>query len=119
MKIKYILKNKRILISGSANDGVSLHILKYTHNLIKDIVHQILHLGGGIVTSVGDDPKIDGIPKVFYWSVIEAIVEYAQNNKIKWNSLQDKPIIIVAYYKYDSKMFYYCYPVIFFSYYCR
>ena len=104
MKIKYILKNKRILISGSANDGVSPHILIYTHNLIKEIVHQTLDLGGGIVTSVGDDPKTDGIPKVFFWSVIEAIVEYARNNNIKWNSQQDKPIIIVAYFKYDSKI---------------
>lgn len=82
------LRGKRFSISGSAgalkDGGVDLALLRRCHSFVRHLTLRILEAGGDLVIFLGAEPRIDPTDsqtgKVFYWTQVEAIVEYLSNS---------------------------------------
>jgi hypothetical protein len=100
-------RGKRIHIAGSAPDKVDLEKLKYAHRLVKHLANKILSSGGGLVVTVGSEPVCMedlSIPKIFDWSVLEAVDECQELSFSKWPGAQGAPAIAVGFGNWEERI---------------
>lgn len=68
------LQNRFVQIAGSASADCDPTTLRWAHEFVRELVGCILKKGGGVVTTIGSEPHINGDPtlaQVFYWTVLE------------------------------------------------
>lgn len=70
----YMLRNKPLLIAGSAARDVAPDKLDRAHEFIRALVTCILDAGGGLVVFAGDEPLTsDGRALIFDWTILRAL----------------------------------------------
>lgn len=74
------IKKRFIEISGSAGEKADAHLLKRCHAAVREITRLILRRGGGLVSTLGADPRLDpGDPdtgRVFYWTILSEVAAF-------------------------------------------
>lgn len=99
------IKGKRIQIAGSANYSVLPQKLKITHSIVYNLIVEILSQGGGLVITLGNEPKKEKFPLIFDWTIIEAVISYLnQKDILQWKEDNSKPIIGVVYNKFKERI---------------
>lgn len=73
------LRVRRVHFAGSASRDADATLLRYTHEIVMRSVHGLLDSGGRLVTFVGrEDRSRDGLPTVFYWTVLESVARWLE-----------------------------------------
>jgi len=99
------IKGKRIQIAGSADSSVSIQQLILANSIVYNLVIEILSLGGGLVITLGHEPKKEDIPLIFDWTIIDAITHYLDQKEItQWKDNSSKQIIGVVYNKFKERI---------------
>jgi len=76
---------KFVQIAGSAAETTDQEILKYSHQLVRNLTQRLLECGYGLVTKTGKDKVADpSNPQdtrlLFYWDVLETIDAYIRTS---------------------------------------
>jgi hypothetical protein len=92
------INRKRIYFAGSADKNISYDLLKYAHNLVRELVKSLATKGATFAVQVGKEPlSVEGYPKslpiIFDWTIIETIYECLQEGTI--NKSHDEPLIFI------------------------
>jgi hypothetical protein len=94
------LKDRRVQLSGSASKSTPVELIKYSHQLVSQIVGRILEHGGGLVLSVGKEPLFDesgdSPSLIFDWTALEIVAACQRSGKIAWSGIAGPPIFIVT-----------------------
>ncbi|MHA1381334.1 MAG: hypothetical protein ACTSRG_23445 [Candidatus Helarchaeota archaeon] len=99
------IQGHKFHIAGSANENVNRDVLKKTHIFVKELVGEILQLGGGFTITAKEEPLIfENLPLIFDWTIIEAIVGFLEKNSINWPNFNQKPITIIVYHNFKAKI---------------
>lgn len=101
------IKGRRIHFAGSADAGVQLSRLDYTHKLVKQLAKHILLNGGGLVVTVGSEPlvqKESSLPLIFDWTLLEALDECRSSVLVDWPKTQGLPVVAVGLPKWREKI---------------
>lgn len=94
------MRGRRIQISGSADEDINISNLTYTHSLIKKLSQDILENEGGLVVTLGSDPKHKlnhNISIIFDWTILEAVQDCIRNGSINWPESQGAPVVTVGF----------------------
>ena len=68
------IQGLRVQIAGSAAVDSDPALLRAAHNLIRDIVGQLVVKGAGFVSGVDGEPLgAEDLPLIFDWTVLETI----------------------------------------------
>ena len=92
------INRKRIHFAGSADKNISYDLLKYAHNLVRELVKSLATKGATFAVQVGQEPlSVEDNPKplpiIFDWTVIATVYESLQEGII--NQSHDEPLIFV------------------------
>lgn len=103
------LLGRRIQIAGSASAQTDLRLIQYAHDLVRQLAVNILVAGGGIVASVGKEPRApgaapDGPSLIFDWTVLEAAAECIRKGSLPWPASFGLPIVLVSSEKSESEI---------------
>jgi len=103
------LLGRRIQVAGSASPRTEARLVTYAHDLVRRIVVNILVAGGGIVASVGKEPRAPGgaadSPSLtFDWTALEATAECIRNGSLLWPGSLGLPIVLVSSEKSESEI---------------
>ena len=74
------MEGKFVLLSGTASRTCSVQRLDLALSFVQLFVTEVLEAGGGMVVLAGDEKRdqvSDGKPRIFDWTVLRAIEEYA------------------------------------------
>jgi hypothetical protein len=76
--VPHTLFGRYIHVAGSANRARPTDLIRYAHDLMRDVTTEILRNGGGLVIFAGREPFQDatvaGSPAlIFDWTVVEAV----------------------------------------------
>ncbi len=75
----------RVQIAGSASFNTDPQLLAKAHEFVSRLVPDVVEAGGGIVTTCGNEPIGPArFPRVFYWTVLEAIARLPSNAGGGW-----------------------------------
>ena len=90
----------RFHISGSIGSSTSAELIKLTHDFIKKLVIEILKRNGHLIITFGEELKVDDLPLIFDYTIIEGIKEFYLNNLN-----EEKPIVFtLLYHSYKNKI---------------
>lgn len=103
------LLGRRIHIAGSASAHTESGLVQYAHQIVRQLVLNILVAGGGIVASVGKEPRSPGSAPdspslIFDWTVLEAAAECVRNGSLLWPANFGLPIVLVSSEKSESEI---------------
>jgi hypothetical protein len=103
------LLGRRIQIAGSASAQTDARLIVYAHDVVGQLVVNILGAGGGIVASVGKEPRAPGgapdSPSLtFDWTALEAAAECVKNGSLLWPATFGLPIVLVSSEKSESEI---------------
>ncbi|MHA1757291.1 MAG: hypothetical protein ACTSVV_11015, partial [Promethearchaeota archaeon] len=99
------IKGHKFHVAGSASENADKNTLLKTHIFVKGFIKKILSLGGGLTITAKEEPLLKNkIPLIFDWTIIQAIVEFLEMNSINWPIKNQKPITIITYYDFKSKI---------------
>jgi hypothetical protein len=105
MENKCGIAGLRFQIAGSAGEKADPATLRDVHEFVRLLVGHILARGGGLsVTAGGESYLEDGTPRIFDWTVIEAIVDYYEHITCYWPGNERKSISINVYANFDGKI---------------
>jgi hypothetical protein len=104
-----LLLGRRVQVAGSASPNTDPSLVRYAHEIVGQLVRRIVSLGGGIVASVGKEPRpagasADAPSLIFDWSALEAIGESIKNNHVLWPSSFSLPIVLVSSEKSEAEI---------------
>jgi len=102
-----LLTGKRLHIAGSSTDNVDPEKLKYAHSLVKQIAETTLSIGGGLVVTIGSEPLLNNkekLPKIFDWTLLEALDEFQDSSNLEWPVAQGAPVVAVGFQKSLGKI---------------
>lgn len=93
------MKGRRVQIAGSANSSYNIEEVQYSHNFVKSLSEKILENGGGLIVTLGEDPKHEegNTSITFDWTVLESLKKCYDNKLVKWPKAQGAPIIAVGF----------------------
>jgi len=103
------LLGRRIQIAGSASAQTDPRLVSYAHDIVRQLVANILGAGGGVVASVGREPRAsgtapDGPSLTFDWTALEAAAECIRNGGVLWPATCGLPIVLVSSEKSVSEI---------------
>lgn len=103
------LLGRRIQIAGSASPQTEARLVGYAHDLVRQLVVNILGAGGGIVASVGKEPRAPGASPdnpslTFDWTALEAAAVCIRNGNLLWPTTFGLPIVLVSSEKSESEV---------------
>lgn len=80
-------------------------LAQYAHEVVRQVAHGVLEMGGGIVIAAGKEPKLDGGPaQVFDWSVLEVIAEAVRSGICPEPTGADRPVVVVLSEKGETEI---------------
>jgi hypothetical protein len=100
--------SRRVQISGSASEKVDSALIAYGHAVVARLAQNIVSAGGGIVLSVGKEPRSEGAPPnapglTFDWTALEAAAACIRMGALGSSSF-DLPIVLVSSEKSESEI---------------
>lgn len=103
------LHGRRVQISGSASQFTDCRLVEYAHALVSKLAREILHEGGGLVLSVGKEPRPStaaGVSPslVFNWTVLDTAADCFRNGGCRWSNVSGPPIQVVTSEKAVSEI---------------
>lgn len=103
------LKGRRVHIAGSASGKTDPERVRYAHGLLSMVVRGVLERGGGIVSAVGREPRVDEadatLPSlVFDWTVLETCAAVLRSGPISWPASAGCPLVVVASEKAENEI---------------
>jgi hypothetical protein len=103
------LLGRRIQIAGSASPQTDPRLIQYAHEIVRHLVPNVLLTGGGIVASIGKEPRAPGSAAdspslIFDWTALEAAAECLRNDSLLWPGDLGLPIILVSSEKSESEI---------------
>ncbi len=101
------LRGKRIFIAGSIPDEANIERAKYAQVLTKHLAKCILSRGGGLIVTLGSEPKLtkdDAVAKIFDWTILEAVDEIQKYPNAKWPNAQGAPVIAVGFGNWEERI---------------
>lgn len=103
------LLGRRVQIAGSASAQTDPRRVQYAHDFFYQLVVNILMAGGGIVASVGKEPRapgaaIDSPSLIFDWTALAAAAECIRNGGLLWPATFGLPIVLVCSEKSESEI---------------
>lgn len=103
------LLGRRVQIAGSANGKTAPALIRYAHEVVRNLVRDVLAAGGGIVVGVGREPRPDGPPSdapslLFDWTALEAADECLKEGLGAWPSRFSLPIVVTSSEKAESEI---------------
>lgn len=103
------LAGLRVQIAGSANKATNAEVIRYGHRLVAQVVRAVLVEGGGLVLSVGREPRADdsdeSLPSlVFDWTALEAAAAVLRDGAARWPRAAGLPIVVVTSEKAEAEI---------------
>jgi hypothetical protein len=103
------LLGRRIQIAGSASAKTDPRLHKYAHEVVARLVRNVISAGGGIVVSVGKEPRPEGAPPdshslIFDWTALEVVADWIEKGLASWPSSFNLPIVLVSSEKSASEI---------------
>jgi len=103
------LFGRRIQISGSANAKTDPTLILAAHQIVRDLVKAIIAAGGGIVVTLGREPRgeaaaPDAPSLTFDWTALEAAAEAIQHALPAWPSKFGLPIVVATSEKAECEI---------------
>jgi hypothetical protein len=103
------LIGRRIQIAGSASGGTDPALVRYAHEVVAQLVRNILSAGGGIVAGVGKEPRPDGASPdapslIFDWTALEVAADCIEKGGVVWPSGFGLPVALVSSEKSESEI---------------
>ena len=103
------LLGRRIHIAGSASAHTDTGLVQYAHEIVRQLVLNVLVAGGGIVASVGKEPRSPGSAPdspslIFDWTALEAAAGCVRNGSLLWPANFGLPIVLVSSEKSESEI---------------
>jgi len=103
------LLGRRIQIAGSASPQTDPRLIQYAHEIVRHLVPNVLLTGGGIVASIGKEPRAPGSAAdspslIFDWTTLEAAAACLRNDSLLWPGDLGLPIILVSSEKSESEI---------------
>lgn len=103
------LLGRRIQIAGSASKKTNPALIQYAHEVVAQLVRNIIAAGGGIVVSVGKEPRPEGAPPdapslTFDWTALEVAADCIAKDIAGWHSGFKLPIVLVSSEKSASEI---------------
>ena len=82
--MKSNLLNRSIQIAGSSSADTEADLIRFSHNMVTDILKVLLERGATVVSTVGQearsDPDESSSPSiVFYWSILETAYQFGRS----------------------------------------
>jgi len=98
-----------VQIAGSANTKTDPSLIRYGHEVVKNLAKAILQVGGGLVAGVGREPRADGADAdapslTFDWTVLEAAAEFLKHGPKTWPLELGLPIVVATSEKAESEI---------------
>lgn len=103
------LRGRRVHIAGSASKKTDPALVRYGHQLVRNVVELVLERGGGIVAAVGREPRaVDGdesLPSlIFDWTVLETAAAIVRERRATWPPSSGSPVVVVTSEKAESEI---------------
>jgi hypothetical protein len=103
------LAGRRIQIAGSASGSADCVLIRYAHDVVARLVTNIMIAGGGIVVSVGREPRPEGATAdapslTFDWTALEAAAQCLHKGRGTWPAESGLPIVVVSSEKSESEI---------------
>jgi hypothetical protein len=103
------ISGRRIQIAGSANPNTDPELIRYGHELIRDLVLSLAAHGATFVVGVGKEPALrDGDPSspsiVFGWTALAAACASVKNGAARATGEQGGLVVAVATDKTDRQV---------------
>jgi len=103
------LLGRRIQIAGSASAQTDPWLIQYAHEIVGRLVPNILLAGGGIVASIGKEPRppgsgADSPSLTFDWTALAAAAECIRKGSLLWPGNFGLPIVLVSSEKSESEI---------------
>jgi hypothetical protein len=103
------LLGRRIQIAGSASAQTDPGLVRYAHEIVRQLVEGILVSGGGIVATVGKEPRAPGAASddpslIFDWTALEVAAECIRSRSLLWPASFGLPIVLVSSEKSESEI---------------
>jgi hypothetical protein len=104
-----LLTGRRVQIAGSASGSTDPALIRYAHQLVAELVTEIMTAGGGIVVGIGREPRPDGARPdapalTFDWTALEAAARYLNNGCGSWPASFGLPIVVTTSEKAESEI---------------
>lgn len=92
-----------VQIAGSISENTDFHIIRFSHNVVKQVTRSLFEDGYIVMTTVGREDSInksstDSSSLIFYWDILETAYEYASSNSVVSRNL----LIVVSSEKLES-----------------
>lgn len=102
------LKGRRIQIAGSAGADTGPAILKYGHELVRELVLSLAQRGALFLSDFGREPRSvaeqNGPAIIFYWTIAEALDKAVNDRVAVARSAQGQLLIALATTKTDAQV---------------
>jgi hypothetical protein len=97
--VPHVLFGRYVHLAGSANKSRPADLIRYGHDLMRNITTEILRNGGGLVVFAGKEPvQAPGVTNspalTFDWTILETVDSVASQGKLRWP--YTRPPIVVA-----------------------
>jgi hypothetical protein len=102
------LFGRYIHLAGSANKSRPASLIRYAHDLMRNITAEILRSGGGLVLFAGREPLQKqgdaGSPAlIFDWTTLETVAASASHGRLPWPHTRP-PIVVVTSEKAEKEI---------------
>lgn len=103
------LFGRRIQIAGSASGKTEPALIRYGHELVFNLVKDLMARGGGIMVGIGREPRADGaVPDapslLFDWTALESALECLKQGFRAWPTEFGLPIVVTSSEKSVSEI---------------
>jgi hypothetical protein len=103
------LFGRRVQISGSANGKTEASLVLSAHEIVRNLVKEVMAAGGGIVVGLGREPRAEGAgpdaPSLtFDWTALEAAAECLKLGHGAWPAKFGLPIVVATSEKAESEI---------------
>ncbi len=103
------LLGRRVQISGSANAKTETSLVLSAHEIVRNLVKEVMAAGGGIVVGLGREPRSQGAgpdaPSLtFDWTALEAAAESLKLGHGTWPAKFGLPIVVATSEKAESEI---------------
>jgi TIR- and PNP-associating SLOG family len=95
------LLGRRVQIAGSAGGKTDSILIGYAHQIVSNLVKDVMAAGGGIVVGIGREPRPDGSASdapslLFDWTALETAAECLKHGFPTWPAESGVPIVVAS-----------------------
>lgn len=94
------LAGRRVHIAGSASRDRPFELVRYAHELVRDVTRGILRSAGGVVLGVVPEPRMSDSQNapglLFDWTAMEAALECLRADEVTFPASAGNPIVLVC-----------------------